>query len=379
MKRKELTQDVKLIKKCRKTLIDLYSSDINKFIDIFFYEKGVKLENDSFQILEQAGILRKENKQWFANVMVFPFKGKLIVTDFLLSLYKKKNGKFTRGLDDVWVMFPHETLLFIDRLDDIKGKVALDMASGSGAISLFLADRFEKVIASDINPKAVKYARFNVVLNNLEGKITNVQSDLFSALKDIRFDYICWNGPTVALPEVKEPEKVYPLYTYGGPDGAEFTKKFLDEVFTHVNDKFKIKWWDGSLGDSSQSVVEQYIRKNLSKFPIKVTIDFLNKRRGVPLREYDRLYKKYCLDKFDLNQGENGRTKIVEKWYEMLRRQKLLNVYISLISIEPNNHFEVIYKETDKTYVGPRQVYGFEWHYTSRRFITNYLRTNSGF
>ncbi|HUD09711.1 MAG TPA: methyltransferase [Patescibacteria group bacterium] len=305
MKRKELTKDIKLIKKCRKILIDLYSNDINMFIDLFFYENPVKSENENFKILEQAGILREENNQCFANVMVFPFRGKLIVTDFLLSLYKKKNGKFTRGLDDVWVMFPHETLLFIERLDNIRGKIALDMASGSGAISLFLAERFEKVIALDINPKAVKYARFNAVLNNLENKITNIQSDLFSEFKDIKFDYICWNGPTVALPKVKEPEKVYPLYTYGGPDGAEFTKRFLDEVFTHVNRKFKIKWWDGSLGDSNQSVVEQYIRDNFSKSPIKVTIEFLNKRRGVPLKEYDKLYVKYCLNKFDLSQDKN--------------------------------------------------------------------------
>ena len=261
----------------------------------------------------------------------------------------------------------------------MKGKIALDMASGSGAISLFLADKFEKVIASDINPKAVRYARFNAVLNNLENKITNIHSDLFSEFKDLTFDYICWNGPTVALPEVKNPEKVYPLYTYGGPDGAEFTKKFLDEVFTHTNHKFRIKWWDGSLGDSGQSVVEQYIRNNFPKLPIRVTIEFLNKRRGVPLTEYDKLYEKYCLGKFDLGQDENGATENAEQWYKMLDEYKLFNVYISLISIEPSNHFEVIYKDTAKTYVGPKQVFGFEWHCTSRKFITNYLRANSGF
>jgi len=379
MKRKELTRDIKLIKKCRKILADLYSNDINMFIDLFFYENPIESEDEDFKSLEQAGILRKENNQWLANVMVFPFRGKLIVTDFLLSVYKKRNGRFTRGLDDVWVMFPHETLLFIERLDNMKGKIALDMASGSGAISLFLADRFKKVIASDINPKAVKYARFNAVLNNLENKITNIQSDLFSEFKDLTFDYICWNGPTVALPEVKNPEKVYPLYTYGGPDGAEFTKKFLDEVFVHTNPKFKIKWWDGSLGNANKSIVEQYIRQNFSKLPIRVTIEFLNKRRGVPLTEYDKLYEKYCLGKFDLGQDENRATENAEQWYKMLNEHKLFNVYISLISIEPSDHFEIVYKDTTKTYVGPKQVFGFEWHCTSRKFITNYLRANSEF
>ena len=104
MKRKELTQDIKLIKKCRKILIDLYSNDINMFIDLFFYENPIEYKNEDFKILEQARILRKKNNQWFANVMVFPFREKLIVTDFLLSVYKKRNGRFMRGLDDVWVI-----------------------------------------------------------------------------------------------------------------------------------------------------------------------------------------------------------------------------------------------------------------------------------
>lgn len=75
----------------------------------------------------------------------------------------------------------------------------------------------------------------------------------------------------------------------------------------------------------------------------------------------------------------NKNTKIVEDWYKMLNEHKLFNVYISLISIEPGDHFEVVYEETNKTYVGPRQVYGFEWHYASRKFITSYLKSNSGF
>lgn len=371
-----LTENALLIEKCRVILLDLFSTNINKYIDLFFYEKAVDLEDKYSKNLEAAGILRKEGNTWIAKVMVFPFRQKLIVTDFLLSIYNKENGKARRGLDDVWVMFPHETLLFIDRLDNVKGKLALDIASGSGAISLFLADKFEKVISSDVNPKAIKYARFNAILNNLEDKIINVQSDLFTKLRNKKFDYICWNGPTVAMPEVSEPDKVYPLYTYGGFDGAEFTKKFLDQVFAYTNKKFKIKWWDGSLGNSKQSSVEQYIRSNLSDLPIKITIEFLNKRRGVPLKEYERLYKKYCLNKFDLNQNTKKRDKAVKAWYKKLKAYQLSNVYISLITIEPGSRFNLVYKDSTKTYVSPRHVFGFEWHKVSRKFIISYLISN---
>lgn len=371
-----LTTDVQIIKSCRNILWDLFSTDLNQYINLFFYEKGLDLPDKYAQVLEKAGILRRIEKKLLANVMVFPFRNKLIVTDFLLSVYKKKNGKYARGLDDVWVMFPHETLLFIEKLDNIKGKNALDIASGSGAISLFLADRFDKVVAADINPKAIDYARFNAVLNNLEDKIINIHSDLFSELKGQTFDYICWNGPTVAMPEVDQPERVYPLYTYGGFDGAEFTKKILDQVLSHVNKKFKIRWWDGSMGNLQQSVVEQYIRKQFSHLPVRVTIEFLNKRRGVPLKDYDRLYIKYCLNKFDLSQKAQDKTAVMN-WYAKLASNQLTYVHISIISIEPDSCFKIVYKPTSVTLVGPKQVFGFEWHFASRKFIKSYLSTNN--
>lgn len=371
-----LATNIKTIKKTRMILEKLFRNHLNKYIDLFFYEKEVVLDKLDAQILESAGLIKFEKGSWIANVMVFPYKGKFITTDFLLSVRRIKGGKYLRNIDDVWVMFPHETLLFIDSLDR-NGNTALDLASGSGAISLFLADRFKKVVSSDLNPKAVSYARFNAVLNNLENKIVNIQSDLFKNIKSSKFDYIVWNGPTVAMPEVNQPEKVYPLYTYGGFDGAEFTKKFLCEVFDHVRLGYKIKWWDGSLGNKKQSSVEQFIQKKFQNRPVKVTIEFLNKRRGVPLKEYDQSYVKYCLDKFDLNQTASQRKDVVQSWYKKLKKFKMTHVYITLISIEPNNKFEVIYKDCRKTLVGPRQVFGFEWHYVSRSWIRKYLLENS--
>lgn len=368
-----LATNSKIIKGCRPVLAKLFKEDIDKYIDLFFYEKEVSLDNAVS--LEQAGVISKGQTGYIPNVMVFPYKEKFIVTDFLLSVRNKENGKFKRGLDDIWVMFPHETLLFIDRLDKVKGKVALDIASGSGAISLFLADRFEKVVSADINPKAVKYERFNAILNNKEDRIVNIESNLFQALKGQKFDYICWNGPTVALPEVDEPKKVYPLYTYGGFDGAEFTKRFLDEVLQYTNQHYKIKWWDGSLGDAKQSVVEKYIIEKFSSIPLKVTIEFLNKRRGVPITEYTKLYDKYCLDSFDLNQGVE-REAAALRWSQKLSENKLTKVYISLISIEPSDKFEIIYKDTERSEVGPKEVFGFEWHYVSRKYIKDYLLKN---
>lgn len=372
-----LTDNVELIKKARPILQNLLDTNAGKYIDLFFHEKPAPLSETQASVLQKAGIIREYHKEYLANVMVFPFRGKFIVTDFLLSQYRKNSdGKYIRGLDDVWVMFPHETLLFIDNLDDISGDVALDMASGSGAISLFLAERFNRVIASDVNPKALSYTRFNAVLNNLEHKIESVQSDVFASLNGQKFDYICWNGPTVAFPEVESPERVYPLYTYGGFDGGQFTRRFLKEVMNHVKPGYKIKWWDGSLGDKNSSVIEKFMREHFSDQPLKITIDYLYKDGGQAVRIHDRMYDKYCKGRFDMEQGINI-DKEYAIWYEKLKKNRLTKVYTSLISIEQSEKFEIIHTYPKVSLVSARHVFGFAWHAASKNFIRNYIKTTS--
>lgn len=372
-----LSEDNQTIKKAYLCLKTLLVENINSYIDLFFYEKPVEIPRDLSVTLNKAGLIHPEKRLWRANVMAFPFRGKFIITDFLLSYQRMKNGKYLRGIDNVWVMLPHEALLFIEELGRVSGDSVLDLASGSGAISLFLADKFKKVCSVDINPKAVKYARFNVILNNLEDKIVNLQSDLFKKLERFKFDHIYWNGPTVALPELEEAKQLYPLYAYGGYDGASFTKKFLNEVFSHVSSNYVIKWWDGSLGTKKRSVVDEYIRNNFFDTPINVRIEYLNKRGGVPLKEYEDLYVKYCLDKFDLNQDLKTRQRAVEEWYKRLNKEGLRYVYTSLITIKPAKKFEIAYKYPEKTRVSAKNVYGFEWHFASSNYIKNYLMQNN--
>jgi len=169
-----LTKNTKLIKSCRAALIKLLRQDFRKYIELFFWEKEVS--------------------------------------------------------DQVWAILPHETPQIINQLKIKKGDVVLDLATGSGAIALFCADKAKKVYAIDINPRAIEYAKFNAILNNLERKIEFRIGDLFAPVKNIKFDYIVWNGPTVAAPNVANPSTTYALSDFGGPDGAEFTRRFINQV-----------------------------------------------------------------------------------------------------------------------------------------------------
>ncbi|HLG31132.1 MAG TPA: HemK2/MTQ2 family protein methyltransferase, partial [Candidatus Brocadiales bacterium] len=61
--------------------------------------------------------------------------------------------------------------------------------------AIFAADYCKRVIATDINPYAVRCAKINVMLNNLEDKIEVRQGDLFEPVQGEKFDVILHNPP----------------------------------------------------------------------------------------------------------------------------------------------------------------------------------------
>ena len=71
----------------------------------------------------------------------------------------------------------------------------LDMGTGSGVCALFAAKRARRVVAVDINPAAVRCARINVLVNQLEDKVEVLQGDLFAPLGGRRFDVVLFNPP----------------------------------------------------------------------------------------------------------------------------------------------------------------------------------------
>jgi HemK-related putative methylase len=75
------------------------------------------------------------------------------------------------------------------------GARVLDMGTGSGIAALSAARWSSAVTAADINPAAVRCARINVLLNDLEDRVRVLQSDLFDSLSGEQFDVIIFNPP----------------------------------------------------------------------------------------------------------------------------------------------------------------------------------------
>ena len=76
----------------------------------------------------------------------------------------------------------------------------LDLGSGNGIQGLLAARHSGRVVCTDINPRALAYARFNAALNGIENLETRLGS-LYEPVADERFGLILANPPYVISPE----------------------------------------------------------------------------------------------------------------------------------------------------------------------------------
>ncbi|GAB2508160.1 DUF7059 domain-containing protein [Nocardiopsis aegyptia] len=87
---------------------------------------------------------------------------------------------------------------------------ALDLGTGCGVQALHLASRAREIVATDLNPRAVRLAGISLALSGVTGAELR-QGSLFEPVKGERFDLIVSNPPFVITPEASR-------YTYRESD-----------------------------------------------------------------------------------------------------------------------------------------------------------------
>lgn len=80
-----------------------------------------------------------------------------------------------------------------------RAECALDLGTGTGIQALLAARHSKHVVATDINPRALEFARFNAALNGVDN-IEFIEADLFDEFGDRTFDLIVCNPPFTVSP-----------------------------------------------------------------------------------------------------------------------------------------------------------------------------------
>lgn len=130
------------------------------------------------------------------------------------------------------------------------GGSVLDLGCGSGGLGALAANGAERVVATDVNPRAVEFARFNAELNGLD-RMEVREGSLFEPVEGESFHRIFCNPPYVISPK--------PTYVYrdGGP---EISRRIVAEGPGHLTDdgylQMMAEWPERGSGEWRQEVRE---------------------------------------------------------------------------------------------------------------------------
>ena len=141
--------------------------------------------------LQAAGLLARADGAYRPTVQLSAV-GELVIASDLPSLHRPGNDGFVVGPFAV----TRNLAAFALRhgVDS-----ALDLGCGGGALAALAAARAGHVVASDVNPRAVAFARFNIELNGI-GNVEVREGSLFETVPGERFDLILCNPPYVLSP-----------------------------------------------------------------------------------------------------------------------------------------------------------------------------------
>jgi release factor glutamine methyltransferase len=76
-----------------------------------------------------------------------------------------------------------------------EGSTVLDLGCGTGVLAIEAARTARRVVAVDLNPEAVRCARINAALAEVEDRVELREGDLFAPVGDERFDVVVCNPP----------------------------------------------------------------------------------------------------------------------------------------------------------------------------------------
>jgi len=147
-----------------------------------------------------------------------------------------------------------DTFLLAENLKVKEKEVVLDMGTGCGILAVLAAKKAKKVVATDVNPYALKCAEKNAKMNGVEEKIEFRLGDLFQPIRpDETFSLILFNAPYLPSEPYEERSWIGRAWS-GGPRGRKVIDRFITDAPEFLAVDGRILLVQSSLSDIDKTV-----------------------------------------------------------------------------------------------------------------------------
>jgi release factor glutamine methyltransferase len=168
-----------------------------------------------------------------------------------------KRVYFNDYVFNVWenVYEPAEdSFLFAENLKVQENETVLDVGTGCGILGIIAAEKASAVVAVDVNPYAVRCARENAKLNEVQNRIYYVQGDLFTPFNEcFKFDVVLFNAPYLPVDDNETGSWIERAWV-GGATGRQAIDRFIAEAPRHLKQMGRVLLMQSTLADVDETL-----------------------------------------------------------------------------------------------------------------------------
>ncbi len=170
---------------------------------------------EGHEFLIDQGVIVSEGGRVRARIDLFPLGELLVATDHRYQVLE-----FDGFSEDPVMYLGLDSMGLVNSAPRIEAEAHLDLCTGSGVQALIAASYSERVVGVDLNPRAIRFARFNADLNGIS-HIDFRLGDLYEPVAGEKFDSITANPPFVPSPDQSL------VFRDGGADGEAILGRII--------------------------------------------------------------------------------------------------------------------------------------------------------
>lgn len=207
---------------------------------------------------------------------------------------RRRDGMYIKALRAKITIFPHVYVPFdesvvnmvADNLTVTENTKVLDLGTGTGVLALVAACKGARnVVATDINPRAVKNVKFNAKKLGFEDRIdAREPADLFDSVQGEKFDVIVFNAPWI----YGEPKTTYDTAVYD-KDFSVITR-FFQRVAEHLSDSGFIMLQYSNFSELTGHGAIENLNRLISENGFEITKKWTTKRLSKALGKWETVF-----------------------------------------------------------------------------------------